>query len=69
MKITTIGIDLAKTTLSVHAVDAHGKTAMHKSLSRAKLLQFMSARSGAWRTRFRRDGGQRSGVMADSIPV
>ena len=42
MKITTIGIDLAKTTLSVHAVDAYGKTVMHKSLSRAKLLEFMS---------------------------
>ena len=27
------------------------------------------ARSGPWRTRFRPDGGQRSGVMADSIPI
>lgn len=42
MKITTIGIDLAKTTLSLHAVDAHGKTVMHKSLSRTKLIAFMS---------------------------
>jgi len=41
MKVTTIGIDLAKTTLSVHAVDAHGKTMMHRSLSRGKLLEFM----------------------------
>lgn len=42
MKITTIGIDLAKSTLSVHGVDAHGKTVMHKSLSRTKLLEFLS---------------------------
>jgi hypothetical protein len=27
------------------------------------------ARSGPWRTRFRTDGGQRSGVMADSIAI
>jgi len=27
------------------------------------------ANSGPWRTRFRADGGQRSGVMADSIPI
>jgi len=42
MKITTIGIDLAKTTLSVHAVDSHGKTVMHKSWSRAKLIAWMA---------------------------
>lgn len=42
MKITTIGIDLEKSTLSVHGVDAHGKTVMHKSLSRTKLLEFLS---------------------------
>jgi transposase len=42
MKITTIGIDLAKTTLSVHAIDTHGKTVMHKSLSRTKLIAWMS---------------------------
>jgi transposase len=42
MKITTIGIDLAKTTLSVHGVDAHGKVLLRKSISRAKLLELMA---------------------------
>jgi hypothetical protein len=31
MKITTIGNDLTKTTLNLHAVDAHGKTVMHRA--------------------------------------
>lgn len=42
MKITTIGIDWAKTTLSVHGVDAHGKALLRKTLSRARLLGYMS---------------------------
>lgn len=42
MKITTIGIDLAKTTLSVHGVDHHGKALLRKTMSRAKLLEYMS---------------------------
>jgi len=42
MKIRTIGIDLGMTTLSVHAIDAHGKTVMHKSLPRTKLIAWMS---------------------------
>lgn len=42
MKITTIGIDLAKTTLSVHGVDGHGKAVLRRTMSRAKLLEFMA---------------------------
>lgn len=42
MKITTIGIDLAKQSYSVHGVDAHGKVALRKTLSRAKLLELMA---------------------------
>jgi len=38
-----VGIDLAKTTLSVHAVDVHGKTALHNSLARLKLLEFKAS--------------------------
>ena len=41
-EITTVGIDLAKNVLSVHGVDAHGKTVLRKSLSRGKLLELMA---------------------------
>jgi transposase len=41
-EITTVGIDLAKNVLSVHGVDAHGKTVLRKSLSRSKLLELMA---------------------------
>jgi transposase len=42
MKITTIGIDLAKRSYSVHGVDAHGEVMLRKSLSRTKLLELMA---------------------------
>ena len=35
MKITTIGIDLAKSVFQVHGVDQHGKVIVRKRLSRA----------------------------------
>ena len=40
--ITTVGIDLAKSTFSLHGVDAQGKTVLRKTLSRNKLLSFMA---------------------------
>lgn len=39
MNVTTIGIDLAKNVFSLHGVDAHGKTVLKKTVSRAKLMQ------------------------------
>jgi transposase len=42
MKITTIGIDLAKQSYSVHGVDAHGKVVLRKTMSRARLLELMA---------------------------
>ena len=42
MKITTIGIDLAKSSLSVHGVDERGKVALRKVMSRPRLLEFMA---------------------------
>ena len=39
MKVTTIGIDLAKTALSV---DDNGKVVLRKSMSRSKLLEFIA---------------------------
>lgn len=38
MDVTTVGIDLAKNVFSVHGVDAHGKVALKKTVSRCKLL-------------------------------
>ncbi len=42
MNVTTIGIDLAKNTFSVHGVDARGKVVFRKNISRAKLAPFMA---------------------------
>ena len=42
MNITTLGIDLAKHTFSLHGVDTHGKTVLRKTLSRVKLLPFLA---------------------------
>ena len=39
MNITTVGIDLTKSSFSVHGVDRHGKVMLRKTLSRAKLLE------------------------------
>jgi transposase len=42
MNVTTLGIDLAKNTFSLHGVDAHGKNVFRKTLSRAKLMPFLA---------------------------
>ena len=42
MKITTIGIDLAKNVFQVHGVDAHGKAVLKKSLKRAQMAAFFA---------------------------
>lgn len=42
MKITRIGIDLAKNVFQVHGVDSHGKTVLQKQLSRAKMIEFFA---------------------------
>lgn len=42
MKITTIGMDLAKNVMQVHGVDAHGKTALRKQLKRDQVLPFFA---------------------------
>lgn len=40
MKITTVGIDLAKSVFQVHGVDERGKTVLKKQLKRAQVLAF-----------------------------
>lgn len=42
MKITTVGIDLAKKLFQVHGVDEHGKASLKKQLRRAQMLPFFA---------------------------
>jgi hypothetical protein len=42
MKITTIGIDLAKNVFQVHGVDERGKTALKKQVKRDQMAAFSS---------------------------
>jgi transposase len=42
MKITTIGIDLAKSVFQVHGVDEHGKAVLRRPLKRDLLVKFMA---------------------------
>jgi transposase len=40
MKITTIGIDLAKEVFQIHGVDRHGKTVLRKQLRRSEMAKY-----------------------------
>ena len=40
MKVTTVGIDLAKNVFQLHGVDEHGKTVLRKQLKREQLAPF-----------------------------
>jgi transposase len=42
MKITTIGLDLAKSVFQIHGVDATGQVVVRKSLRRSQMLPFFS---------------------------
>ena len=42
MNITTIGIDLAKTSFSLVGTNKHGKVVLRKTLNRKKLLPFIA---------------------------
>jgi transposase len=42
-KVTTVGLDLAKQVISVHAVDVHGMVVMRKVLRRGALLAWSAA--------------------------
>jgi transposase len=42
MKITTIGIDLAKNVFQVHGVDERGKTVLRKQLKRKDVVSFLA---------------------------
>jgi transposase len=42
MKLTTIGIDLAKNVIQVHGADGKGRTMLQKQLKRAQVLSFFA---------------------------
>jgi transposase len=42
MKITTIGIDLAKEVFQIHGVDAHGKTVLRRQLRRSEMAKYFA---------------------------
>jgi hypothetical protein len=42
MKLTTVGIDLAKSVFQVHGVDERGKTVLRKQLRRSQVLSFFA---------------------------
>lgn len=42
MKLTTIGVDLAKNVFQVHGIDPHGKALLRKPLKRAEMLNFFA---------------------------
>lgn len=42
MKITTIGIDLAKEVFQIHGVNAHGRVMMRKQLRRGEMAKFFA---------------------------
>ena len=42
MKITSVGIDLAKNVFQVHAVDERGKTVLRRQLRRDQMAAFFA---------------------------
>lgn len=42
MKITTVGIDLAKNVFQIHGVDEHGKVKLKKQLKREQMAAFFA---------------------------
>lgn len=42
MKITTVGIDLAKSVFSMHGIDEHGKAVLRRTVSRGKVMEAMA---------------------------
>lgn len=42
MKITTVGIDLAKSVFQVHGVSERGKAVLRKQLKRSEMLKFFT---------------------------
>ena len=48
MKITTIGLDIAKRVFQLHGVDAAGKAVLRLKLQRSEVLAFFKALPLVW---------------------
>ena len=48
MKVTTLGIDLAKSVFQLDGVDARGVVMLRKQLRRKQVLPFLSRLSPVW---------------------
>ena len=46
--VTTIGLDIAKTSFQARGADESGAVVFRKALSRGRLLAFFAAQRGAW---------------------
>ena len=46
MKVTTVGLDLAKSVFTVHGADGHGNTVLRKTVRRAKVLELFAQLPG-----------------------
>lgn len=42
MKVTTVGVDLAKSVFMLHGVDEHGSAVLRKTVRRGKLLELFA---------------------------
>ena len=42
-KVTTVGLDLAKSVFSLHGVDASGQVVLRKTVRRDKLMELVAA--------------------------
>jgi transposase len=51
-KVTTLGIDLAKTVFQLHGMDLMGKVVWRREVRRAQLMKTIAARSPIWRHAF-----------------
>ena len=45
MKVTRVGIDLAKEVFQIHGVDGHGKTLLRRKLRRSEMMKFFKGLS------------------------
>ena len=43
MKVTRVGLDIAKQVFRVHGVDARGVQSVRRQLARAKVLEFLAS--------------------------
>jgi hypothetical protein len=73
MQITTIGFDLTKNILQLHAIDAAGSVVLRKRLRRAQVLPFSDLRAASLGSRpaaaptSRRGRQSRSATMSGSF--